>query len=166
MQFQIELSEHFQDRKKAVMEELIRMSKFSTKVHKQNTVLEQQRLKSSSSSSSTGSGCCMGFLQCLGIAPAAAPAAAVVPGSSTTLEIEAAPTTAFPMPPSGLLSEEQQQLAELLRKMQQLEATLTGGSSGSGGHWPARHWRPKEEQLQFLEQTSSTEHLFQQLRFL
>ena len=119
--------------KKSVTKEIVNIFKISLRVHQQNAVLEQQRSKSSSSSSSTGSGCCMGFLRCLGTAPAAAPAVAVVPGSSMPLEIQAAPTTAAPThtvtPLSELTStllppEEQQRFAELQQKMQQLELQI------------------------------------------
>ena len=98
VQFQSELRKHVDDHKKSVIKEIVDISKISLRVHQQNAVLEQQRSKSSSSSSSTGSGCWRDFLHCLGTAPAAAPAVAVVP---TT----AAPTTAAPMHTATPLSE-------------------------------------------------------------
>ena len=122
-EFQTEFRKLFDDHQKAVTEAMADMSNFSTKVHKQNILLEQQRDQKSSSSS----GCCMVFLQYLGTTPAAAPAVAVVPGSVWD-------STAAPMLPSQLLAEQQQLIAELQRKMTQLEATTsTGGSSGSEG---------------------------------
>ena len=121
-EFQIEFRKHFDDHKSVVMNEIVNTSKRCLRVHEQNARLEQQRDQKSSSSS----GCCMGFLRCLGTTPAAAPAVAVVPGSVWD-------STAVPLLPSQLLSEQQQLIAELQRKMQQLEATSTGGSSGSGG---------------------------------
>ena len=127
-EFQTEFRKHFDDHKSAVMKEIVNTSKRFVRVHEQNARLEQQCDQKSSSSG----GCCMGVLRCLGNTPAAAPAVAVVPGSVWD-------STAAPMLPSQLLSEQQQLIAELQRKMQQLEATSTGRSSGSGGHWPARH---------------------------
>ena len=121
-EFQIKLSKQFDDHRSYITKELVRMYKFSTKVHEQNASLEQERDQKSSSSS----GCCS-FLRHLGTTPAAAPAVAVVPGSVWN-------STAAPMLPSQLLAEQQQLIAELQRKMTQLEATTsTGGSSGSEG---------------------------------
>ena len=126
-EFQTEFRKHFVDHKSDVMKEILNTSKRSSIVHEQNARLEQQRDQNSSSNSSGSGGCCMGFLRCLGTTPAKAPAVAVVPGSVWD-------STAAPMLPSQLLAEQQQLIAELQRKMQQLEATSTGGSSGSGGN--------------------------------
>ena len=151
VQFQIEIREHFQDHKKVVTTELIRLTKLNTKWHQTNTVLEQQLMKSSSSSSSSGSGIgCMGFVQsCLGRAPAADPAVAPAvvpamlcyeePASSMPLEIEAASDTAAPplelqepaantaTPPSELNSpEEQRRAAELQLQKQQIQLQIDG----------------------------------------
>ena len=111
------------DHKSSITADIVRMSQFTTKVLQQNARLENQRDQKSSSSS----GCCMGFLRCCRTTPAKAPAMPVVPNSFWD-------STAAPMLPSQLLAEQQQLIAELQRKMTQLEATTsTGGSSGSEG---------------------------------
>ena len=103
-EFQSGFHKHFDDHKNAIrkqvddykgtiMTEIIRTSKFTTKVHEQNARLEQQRDQQSSSKSSSSGGCCMGFLRCFGTTPAKAPAVAVVPGFHSSSN--AAVTTAL-----------------------------------------------------------------------
>ena len=112
---------------KSYITDILKTSHFTMNVLQSNAMLERQ-LADPNQKSSSSSGCCMGFLSCFRTTPAKAPAMAVVPNSIWDQKSSTAAQ------PAQLIFEHQQIIAELERKVAQLEATTTtGGLFGSGG---------------------------------
>jgi hypothetical protein len=105
---------------KSYITDILKTSNLTMKVLQYNAMLERQ-LADPNQKSSSSSGCCMGFLPCFRTTPAKAPATAVAPNSFWDQKSSTAAQ------PAQLIFEHQQIIAELERKVAQLEATTTTG---------------------------------------